>query len=236
MNKGRTIHQQDKIKDWYKSIIPKNLTKKIEVDKNYNKHMIKPCMQIGIIGPTGSGKTTALLEFVSRKKTWYEIIIFTGSTADEPIYNYMKENIEGLELIDNVDDLPNLEDFNDEDKSTEKLIVFDDINNLDKKKLKVIEHFFNSSRKYGFTTICIAQSYTLIPLSIRRNIMIWMIFQLKDVNEISQILKNHNTGNIDKEVIKKMYHFAVKDKGNFFKIDFTNDENKMFSRNFIDFL
>jgi len=224
----------DKIQNWY-SKMGKELSRKIEPDKNYNKHMIKPCMQIGIIGPTGSGKTTSLLEFISRKKMWYDIIIFTGSTADEPIYNYMKNNIDGLQLIDNVDELPNLEDFNDDDKSKEKLIVFDDINNLDKKSLKIIEKFFNSSRKYGFTTICIGQSYTNIPISIRRNIMIWFIFKLKDVNEISQILKNHNTENISKEKIKQMYITATNIKGNFFKIDFTNDINKMFSRNFIDF-
>lgn len=227
--------QQDKIKDWYGKM-PRNLSKKFDVDKNYNKHMIKPCMQMGIIGPSGSGKTTSLLEFISRKRDWYDIIVFTGSTSDEPLYNFMKENIDGIQLIDNVDELPNLEDFNEDDKSTEKLMVFDDINNLDKKKLKIIEKWFNSSRKYGFTTICIGQSYTGIPISIRRNIMVWFIFRLKDVNEINQILKNHNTNNIAKETIKNMYHYAVKDKGNFFKIDFTNDENKMFSRNFIDFL
>ena len=40
------------------------------------------------IGGTGSGKTNALLNFLSRKNNaFYDIIIFSGSSTDEPLYN-----------------------------------------------------------------------------------------------------------------------------------------------------
>ena len=57
----------DNIQDWYK-IANKNgtgLTRKM--DKSFNKHLIKPCQMISIIGQTGCGKSQAILEFLSRK-------------------------------------------------------------------------------------------------------------------------------------------------------------------------
>ena len=47
---------------------------------------------ISIISPTGSGKSTALLEFILNRKTnsFYRIIIFSGSTTDEPLNNLLK--------------------------------------------------------------------------------------------------------------------------------------------------
>ncbi len=38
------------------------------LDKNFKSHLIKPCSMIAIIGPTGSGKSTAVIEFLHRKK------------------------------------------------------------------------------------------------------------------------------------------------------------------------
>lgn len=44
-----------------------------------------------MIGGTGSGKSTVLLEFIiNRKKdAFYEIIIFNPVNIDEPIYNFL---------------------------------------------------------------------------------------------------------------------------------------------------
>ena len=125
----------DTIKDWSKVV--KNLEgESIKKDKNYNKHMIKPCKMIASIGPTGSGKSNALLEFLSRKNgSFCEVILFSGSTTDEDLYNVLERSMEGIQLIDDVEELPNLTDYNNEDKKSEKLIIFDDIINLEKKDL-----------------------------------------------------------------------------------------------------
>ena len=66
----------DRIQDWTKLLQDKEGTKAIALDKNYAKHMIKPCKMIIILGKTGAGKSTALLEFLSRKQEFVEIIIF----------------------------------------------------------------------------------------------------------------------------------------------------------------
>jgi hypothetical protein len=227
---------KDEIKDWYKIAGKTGCGIKYKTDKNFNKHHIKPCMMISIIGSTGAGKSKALLEFLSRKNdAFYEITIFSGSTTDEPLYNLLNKHIEGINMIDKVDELPEL-DMNEEDKKYEKLIVWDDIINLPKKDLLKIQKWFNSSRKAGYTNIIMAQNYTNLPIQIRRNTMIFMVFRLNDINSINQILKNHNNNGDDKDLVKEAYFLATKEKGNFFTLDLTSDGKERYRRNFLDFI
>ena len=150
---------KDTIKDWYSVISNKKSGSGLKVDENYKKHYIKPCSMICIIGSTGSGKTTALIDFLSRKNNaFYQIIIFSGPTKDKPLYNFLKTKLPDIEIMDDVNELPNLTDFNDEDKKTEKLFVFDDFQNTDKKNMKKIEKWSCSARKYGFTSLLLAQN------------------------------------------------------------------------------
>ena len=225
---------KDKIKNWYEvaNKSGQGITRKL--DKNYSKHLIKPCMMISVIGATGSGKSTALIEFLERKnESFYEITIFSGSTADEPLYNLLQEHIEGINVIDNADELPDLTDMNDTDKKQEKLMVFDDIINLPKKQLVKIQKWFNSARKYGYTCMALAQNFTDLPLQMRRNSMIFILFRLNDTNTINHILKSHNHTGLDNAIIKQMYLYSTKKKGDFFKIDFTDDKHT-FTHNFTD--
>ena len=93
---------KDKMNDWYK--ITGASIAQVKKDKNYKKHLINPCSMILAIGPTGSGKSTFLTEFLSRKnESFYQIIICSFSTTDEPLYNFLKNKIPDIELIDNID-------------------------------------------------------------------------------------------------------------------------------------
>lgn len=228
---------KDEIKDWYKIAGKSGCGIKYKNDKNFSKHYIKPCQMISIIGSTGSGKSKALLEFLSRKNdAFYEITLFSGSTTDEPLYRLLQEHIDGINMIDNAEDLPDLTEMNEEDKKHEKLIVFDDIINLPKKDLLKIQKWFNSARKYGYTCIAMAQNYTNLPIQIRRNTMIFMIFRLNDINSINQILKNHNNNGDDPNLVKEAYFMATKDKGNFFTLDLNAEGKERYRRNFTDFI
>lgn len=226
---------KDNIKDWYQIANKSGTGVTRKVDKNFNKHLIKPCQMISIIGPTGAGKSQIILEFLSRKnEAFYKIILFTGSTVDEPLYNLLEKHIDGVEMIDNADELPDLTEMNDEDKKTEKLIIFDDIINLPKKQLTKIQKWFNSARKYGYTCIATAQNYTDLPIQIRRNTMIFMIFRLNDINTINQILKNHNNNGDNKELVKQAYFMATSKPHNFFLLDTTSDDDNRYRHNFLD--
>lgn len=226
---------KDNIKDWYQIANKSGTGITRNIDKNYNKHLIKPCQMISIIGQTGSGKSQAILEFLSRKnEAFYKIILFTGSTVDEPLYKLLEKHIDGIEMIDNADELPDLTEMNDEDKKAEKLIIFDDIINLPKKQLTKIQKWFNSARKYGYTCIATAQNYTDLPIQIRRNTMIFMIFKLNDINTINQILKNHNNNGDDKELVKQAYFMATSQPHNFFLLDTTSNDDNRYRHNFLD--
>jgi len=225
---------KDQIQDWYKVANKKGEGNKIKNDKNFRNHLIKPCSMISIIGQTGVGKSTALVEFLARKnEAFHRIIIFSGSTTDEPLYNMLEKHIEGVEMIDNADDLPELTDMNEEEKKTEKLIVFDDCINLPPKQKLKMQKWFNSARKYGFTCIAIAQNYTDLPIQMRRNTQYFMLFRLNDVNTINQILKNHSNGD-DKEEIKKAYYISTQAPKNFFTIDLTPLSPAKYRHNFTD--
>jgi hypothetical protein len=235
MNSKKSM-KKDVLTDWYAIANKQGTGHKITMDKHFKNHLIKPYQMISIIGPTGSGKSTAIVEFLSRKnESFYEVTIFSGSTSDEPLYNMLKKLNPDINIIDNVDELPDLVNENDKDKKQEKLMIFDDIINLNKKNLLTIQKWFNSARKYGYTCIAMAQNYTDLPIQIRRNTMIFWLFRMNDNNSINQILKNHNHTGIDKETIKNMYYYCIKEKKNFFNINF-NDETHPFKKNFIEIL
>ena len=227
----------DYVKDWYKVSGAGEKDTSIKPDKDFKKHLIKPCSMIGMIGSTGSGKTTALIEFIARKRNWTRMIIFSGCTTDEPLLNYIKNNIDGVELIDNADDLPDLKDVvNDGDKGEEKLIVFDDMINLPKKELVKIQKWFNSARKAGWTCIAMCQNYTDMPIQMRRNTMYWIIFRLNDVNTINQILKNHNSNGDNKDIVRKAYFESTSAPKNFFMLDLTPNSPYRYRHNFLDII
>jgi len=210
----------DKINNWYEICEKKGLTNKIKCDKNFKKHYIPPCKMIGIIGQTGAGKTTAVVEFMHRKNSaFYEIIYFSASTEDEPLIQLLKQSVDGIQVLDNADELPELTEYNDKDKNTEKLLICDDFNNCSKKTMITLQKWVNSARKYGFTILLLAQNHQNIPVQIRRNIMMYWLFRLSDNNTITNIIKTHNVSEIPKEVIKRMYLDATKNRGDFFLID-----------------
>ena len=61
---------------------------------------------------------------MSRKNNaFYRIILFSGSTVDEPLYRLLEKHIDGIEMIDDADQLPDLTEMNGEEKKHEKLIV-----------------------------------------------------------------------------------------------------------------
>ena len=190
---------------------------------------------ICFVGQTGAGKSNGLVELLSRKNdSFYKIIYFTSSTADEPLIKFLQQKIEGIEILDTPENLPELESFNDEDKKTEKLIIFNDLINLNKKQLAKVSKFYCSTRKYGFTCICMSQNYTEIPLNIRRNAQFFFLYKMSDLNTINHILKTHNMNNVNKNDLKNAYVQITSQPRNFMLIDLTTNSPMPFRKNFLE--
>jgi len=206
------------IKNWY-NVIGKH-SKTLKLDKNYKQHHIQPNSMILCIGGTGSGKTNSLVDFISKKNnSFYKMIIFSGSSTDEPLYNFLKEKIPSLELYNDINELPALSEHDNEDKNQEKLIVFDDFINLPKKNMTKINEYLTAGRKSGFTCWLMAQNYVSVPKIITRNCHYFIVFRLNDNVSINNIIKNHNINNVDKDRFKCMYINATDKPQNFFMVD-----------------
>ena len=226
----------DKIINWYDKI-PKS-KESIKRDKNFNKHYIEPNSMIICIGGTGAGKTNALLNFIFRKnEAFYKIIIFTGSTMEEPLYNALIESIPETEIYNDINEFPSLNDFSDDENNQEKLVIFDDFINLQTKQMKKIQEYASAGRKKGFTCWFLAQNYTQIPKNISRNANYIIIFKLNDNTSINNIIKNHNIDDNDKTLIKEAYKYSTDKKGEFFMIDLKDQTKKYrYRNNFLNFI
>ena len=82
------------IKDWYAETKSSGFKK----GKDYKNHEIEPCSMIGLIGQSGSGKSTALIDFLYRAPKFTEIHLFSGSgsATTEPLYVLLKEKFQKL--------------------------------------------------------------------------------------------------------------------------------------------
>ena len=206
-----------------------------KLPKNWNKHHIMHKSMILAIGGTGTGKTNALLNYINRSSgEFHKIIVFSASTTDEPLYNLLEEN--GVTLYNDIDELPELSEFED-DKDEKKLIVFDDFINIDKKKLKKINRYLISGRKFGFSVFLMAQNYSSIEKQIVRQIQYFIIFKINDNISLNNIIRNHNIADVDSSIIKSACNLCTNTPPNFFMIDLkTIDLKKRFRKNFLNFL
>jgi hypothetical protein len=186
------------------------------------------------IGGTGSGKTNALIDYLSRKQeAFYDIIIFNPVSTQEPIYEFLKQQMPDIQLISDINELPPLSDF-EEDKHLERLLVVDDFINMNKKDFKKINEYFTGGRKHGFTVIALIQNYTSASKIITRNCQYFWVLKLSDNVSINNIIRNHNIYNIDKDKFRRYYDDATKEPLHFFTIDLkTKDRERHLRKGFL---
>jgi len=225
----------DKLTNYYEKL-PNNLKRENKLDKNYKKHHIQPTSMICIIGGTSSGKSNAVVNLINHQSgKYYSIIIFNPVSTDEPLYSLLKQKMPDVELINDIEELPSLSEFED-DKDHEKLLVVDDFINLPKKEFKKINEYFTGGRKHGFTVVCMAQNYVSIPKTVTRNCQYFLMFKLNDNTTINNIIRNHNIHNIDKEKFRELYDNATSQPLDFFMVDLKGKPEEHLRRNFTGFL
>ena len=215
----------DKINNWYEKLGTK-IKSDQKLDKNFKKHHILPNSMICCIGGTGSGKTNSIIDYLARKnEAFYEIIIFNPVSTQEPMYEFLQEQMPEVKLISDIDELPSLSEFEDE-KQNEKLLIVDDIINMNKKDFKKINEYFTGGRKHGFTVIALIQNYTSAPKIITRNCQYFWVFKLNDNTTINNIIRNHNIHSIDKERFRSCYDDATSEPLSFFMVDLKTKDKK----------
>jgi hypothetical protein len=218
------------------SLLPKD---KQKLPLGYKSHFIDKNSRILMIGSSGTGKSNSLLNFIEKSSGEFkEIIICSFSTTDEPLYNFLQQKIPEVQLINNVEEFPEVQSYDDDEKKISKLIVFDDFVNLSKKEMKKLFDYAIASREFGFTCVFISQSYTSVPKIISRNCNYLFIFRLNDKVSIKRIISNHSlSGLVSPEQIENYYYYCIKQPLGFLLIDLkTTDDTKRFRCGFTDFL
>jgi ABC-type dipeptide/oligopeptide/nickel transport system ATPase component len=201
------------IKDWYAETKSSGFKK----GKDFKNHEIEPCSMIGLIGQSGSGKSTALIDFLYRAPKFSEIHLFSGSgsATSEPLYVLLKEKIPEVVTYDTVEEVPALETF---EKENEKLIVFDDFLQVNKKGMDKLAKYATCARKSGFTCIFMSQNYTSIPKPISRNLHYIWAFKIPDARSVETIYRNHVNG-ITKDQFKGLHQVITSEPRSFLNLD-----------------
>ena len=214
----------DDIKNWYAETKSSNFKK----GKDFKSHEIEPCSMIGLIGQSGAGKSTSLIEFIYRAPKFSEILLYSGSgsASSEPLYVMLKERVPEVQTFDNVEDIPALESF---EKETEKLLIVDDWLQVSKKGMDKLAKFATCSRKSGFTCFFLSQNYTSVPKVISRNFHYIFLFKVPDARSVETIYRNHVSG-ITKDQFKGLHKVITSEPRNFLMIDQKKNELR---RNFL---
>ena len=190
--------------------------------------------RVGVIAPSGTGKTQWLLNFISKSTDTFGHIVVVYKQS-EPLYEFLRDKIgsKNITFYTKLTDLPNPNDLNMGKKQI--LLVFDD--QVVEKNQQKIEEYFLRGRKVagGITCIYLSQNFFGIPTLIRRQFNYVIILKLSGAKDMKQIIQNYSLG-LDPNEIVKLYKDATKDKFNFLKIAVEErNENKIFSHNFTGF-
>jgi hypothetical protein len=208
------------------------------ITKYHNPHFEDTQMsipaRIGVIAPSGTGKTQWLLNFISKSTDTFGKIIVVLK-AMEPLYEFLRDKIgsKNVDFYTKLTELPAPNDLNLGNKQV--LLVFDD--QVAEKNQQKIEEYFLRGRKVagGITCIYLSQNFFGIPTLIRRQFNYVVILKLSGAKDMKQIIQNYSLG-LDANEVVKLYKDATKELFHFMKISVEErNENKRFSHNFTGF-
>lgn len=130
-----------------------------------------------ISSASGTGKSNLCINIIHALNKSFHKIVLCVKSADEPLYQFLKEKLDNkVQIFENGDIAPLIEDTEETDKNIvrggyrlSKLIIFDDLYLENKAVQERIKQFYIRGRKFGYSCIYISQNFYGIPLDIRKN-------------------------------------------------------------------
>ena len=182
-----------------------------------------------ICGKRGSGKTSVVFSLLDKKwRNKYDSIWLVSQTArnDSHSKEVLRDLIDELsserkffeDINEQVADeiINRIQEMNDsgEGKLRHLLILDDCISSIPKNKLNSkINRFFINNRHYKLDTIVVTQKYNALSTLLRQNATIISMFANKNRKDINGIIDDLD---IEPQLFKELYHFAVEDSPNHF--------------------
>ena len=190
--------------------------------------------RIGVIAPSGTGKTQWLLNYISKSYDTFGHIVVVYK-ASEPLYEFLRDKVgsKAITFYTKLTDLPAPNNLDMGDKQV--LMVFDDqVATRDQSKIE--EYFLRGRKVAGGITMCyLSQNFYGVPPLIRRQFNYVIILKLSGSRDMKSIIQNYSLG-LDPDEIVKLYKLATKEQFNFLKISVNErDDNKIYSHNFTEF-
>lgn len=212
------------------------LTKKYNKEyhnPNFERHKINIPARILLVGGSGSGKTSTLMNIIHRMKNTFNRIIVCCKSKEEPLYQYLEEKGGDLvEFFEGIGSIPPCSSF--KDSTDQILVVFDDLC-VDKHQ-SVIEDYFIRSRKVanGITCIYLTQSYYKTPKIIRIQCNYIILKKLSSTRDLKLILSESSMC-IDLKKLIEIYKYCTKDQKDFMMIDLDAPDDKKIRHNFLSY-
>lgn len=165
-------------------------------------------------GPSGSGKTNVLLNWIKQIGVFDKIVLL-AKDLEEPLYKHLasvykeiekKLKIQMFLAIDNVKDLPSVDDFNPKENN---LLICDDLMCESKKDLDKVVSFWIRGRKKSVSCVFISQSYYSVPKKIRENTGYIVLKKIDTPKDVKMVLKENSLGGIKADEIMQLYNYAM---------------------------
>ena len=183
---------------------------------------------------SGGGKSnwiTNLISLFSQGKGTFAQVFIICKDASEPLYQFLADKSDQIQVMEGLHNLPNLDKF---DKEHASLVIIDDCQ-LDKNQEKVCQYYIRC-RKKNVSIAYLAQNYYLIPSVVRQNCSYLVLLKINGQREIKMILKSGGVG-IDADQLISMYKFATQEKFIPLIINLEESiETKKFRKGFIEYL
>lgn len=198
-------------------------------------------MRVSIIGGSGTGKTSFLVQFVS-KFMKVEKLYVCAKHLDQPklkwlneFYTEVENNINNklrkqkknatFKIIETwTNDLNEMPSVDELDKTKKNVVIFDDMV-MEPDRLNKIPNYFVRGRHHGASVFYLSQSFFGIPRKIRLNTNYYAIFNLPSLTEITRIHREV-AADLEKKEFLELFRIALEHPYNFFFIA-TEEKKKM---------
>lgn len=200
-------------------------------------------LRMCVIGGSGTGKTSFLVQFITRFLR-VDKIYLCSRHLEQPKYIWMKEFYNEIEqnitaklrkkkknsnatykIIETwTNDLNEMPTVDDLDKTKKNVVIFDDMV-MEPDKFNKIPNYFVRGRHHGASVFYLSQTFFGIPRKIRLNTNFYAIFNLPSMTEVARI-QRETASDLDKKDFIQLFRTALSEPYQFFFI--ATEEKKKF--------
>ncbi len=193
---------------------------------NYGKkHFIEVPFMSAIVGFTGSGKSNCLMNLIDAMKGTFQKFVFCTMSFDtDPLYVDLQARLQKLAHKHKLEDdayiqvydggeVPDPEDL----EAIPTLVVFDDLQG-ERKASEQASKFYKYGRKMGFSCVYLGQSYTDIPIFIRKQLKYLFIKRVNQIDDLKRILSRYGLGQY-RGRLEEIYKYCTDDFKNVMLLD-----------------